>query len=227
MPESLDVPARSSRRSCRCRRTSTPAGRRRSTARCCPPNGPTAGSRRGCSRPVPPAPSTCGSPRPGCSPACWSSAPLLAGVCIAAVTPLRLRRGPPRELPAAACGPGREGRRRHRRGRGRLPHRLGRAGHPRGDLAGRTQVPGGRRLGVRRGAGAAGRDRRAHVGAPQGAVLVGLLGPGVGDAGARRRQRRAACSCACSWNTRSAWVAGGSRRTIQRTFLNLRIGLSK
>ena len=49
----------------------------------------------------------------------------------------------------------------------------------------------------------------------------------LGDGRDRRRQRRAPCSCARSWNSRSAWVAGGSRRIIQRTFLNLRIGLSK
>ena len=153
------------------------------TARCCRPSASTAGSRAGCSRPVPPARSTCGSRRPRLFTGLLVLGALLAGRLLAAVAPLRLAAPVARRDAARRCGPARSA------GvdvvlvvvRGGLPHRLGRArrivavtwlvGAP---------VPGGRRLGVRRGAGAAGRHRRADLGTPQGAVLGRLLGPGAG-----------------------------------------------
>ena len=89
----------------RCRRTSTRAGRRPSTARCCRPSGCTAGSRGGWSRPVPQPPSTSGSRPAHLFTGLLILGALLAGVCLVAASPLRLRRRPPRDLPALRAAP--------------------------------------------------------------------------------------------------------------------------
>ena len=144
-----------------------------------------------------------GSRRLACSPGCCSSGPLLArGRASPRSPPLRLRRGPARELPPLRAA---------RVGRldvvlvvvaAGLPHRLGRA-RPRSAVTWLVAppVPGGSAGGLRRRAGAAGRHGRAHVGSPQGPVLVRLLGPGVGDGRLRRQRPRSV----------SSWLAAGTR----------------